>query len=46
MYWKLWAAVLLLAWLSAPSEVQAARRKNLEVLQFWEPQSQKIAISG
>ncbi|KAL7728807.1 hypothetical protein ACLKA6_004160 [Drosophila palustris] len=46
MYWKLWTAVLLLAWFNVPNEVQAARRQNLEVLQFWEPQSLKISNSG
>ncbi|XP_034487811.1 uncharacterized protein LOC117791975 [Drosophila innubila] len=46
MYWRLWGAVLLLAWFNLPYEVQAARKKNLEVLQLWKPQSQQILHSG
>ncbi|EDW67679.2 uncharacterized protein [Drosophila virilis] len=41
MHWQLWAAFLLLAWQSAPNQIQAARTNDFNVRQHWKTQVQK-----
>ncbi|TDG50493.1 hypothetical protein AWZ03_003082 [Drosophila navojoa] len=46
MQFQLRATFLLLAWIAAASQIQAARTTDLQVLQYWEPQIQSPEYSG
>ncbi|XP_051862864.1 uncharacterized protein LOC127565944 [Drosophila albomicans] len=46
MNWQLWTAVLLLAWIGAANQVEAAKKRKTEVIQIWQPQELKPSYAS